>query len=121
MTVTLQRHPDGAKIRSAQLTLPRALRLVRKRVRRNVSGQASAVLGRGSFRVVNRRTLSIGGISKQGASTVVVRLRGGAVKASKRLRRALRKHRKQRLSFKVVSTDTAGKSFTSRASVRVRR
>ena len=120
MTVTLQRHPDGTKIQRARLTLPRALRLVRKRVRR-ISGKASAVLGRGSFRVVNRRTLSIGGISKQGASTVVVRLRGGAVKASKRLRRALRKHRKQRLSFKVVSTDTAGKSFTSRASVRVRR
>jgi hypothetical protein len=52
---------------------------------------------------------------------VVVRLRKGAVRASKALRRALRGHHARRLRFKVVSTDVNGTRFTSRASVRVKR
>jgi hypothetical protein len=101
--------------------LPRELRLVKRRVRKGASANASARLPRSSLKVRSARRLLIAGMPSKGASKVVLKLRRGALRPTGKLRRALHKKRSKKLRLKVVATDTSGKRFTSRVSVRAKR
>jgi hypothetical protein len=121
MKLTVERHPDAGKIAKVELVLPRELRLVKRKFRRGASARLSASLSRRSLEVRSARRLQVNGIPKQGASKLVVKLRRGALRATGKLRRALQRKRSKKLRLKVVATDTAGKRFTTRVSVRARR
>ena len=113
LSLRLKRHPDAAKIRRADLVLPKSLVLVRSKARRRVSGQRVPASRAQPSRSRGKRRLSVTGLGKQGASSLLVRLGGGSLKARGRLRKALR--------IKVVATDVRGKRVTGRARIRVRR
>jgi hypothetical protein len=121
LSVTVERHPDADKIERLELVLPRQLRLVKRKLRRGASANASATLPRRSLRVRGARRLQIGGLPGKGASKVVVKLRRGALRPTAKLRRALKRRRSKKLTLRIVATDTAGKAFTSRVSVRAKR
>jgi hypothetical protein len=121
LKVTVQRHPDADKLKSVELLLPKDLRLVKRRIRRGASANASAKLSRRSLSVRGARRLRISGLPSKGSNKLVVRLRRGAVRPTGKLRRALRRKRSRTLRVRVISTDTAGKQFTGRGSVRARR
>ncbi len=121
LRVTVERHPDAEKIAQVELVLPRELRLVKRKVRKGASANTSASLPRSAMKVRSARRLRISEMPRQGASKVVVKLRRGALRSTAKLRRALHGKRSKRLRLKIVATDTAGKRFTTRVSVRARR
>jgi hypothetical protein len=121
LKLTVERHPDANKLASVELVLPRELRLVKRKVRRGASAKLSATLSNRSLRVRSARRLRVTGMPKQGASKLVLKLRGGALRSSGKLLRALARKRSKKLRLKVVATDTVGKRLTTRVSVRARR
>jgi len=121
LRATIRAHPDAAKIERLDLVLPRDLSLVRGKLRVGASGQAANALAGGDFALAGRRTLTVKGLSKRPASLVSVRLRWVAVRALKQLRKALRKHRRRALRFKLVATGANGGELTARTTVLVRR
>jgi hypothetical protein len=121
LSVTVERHPDAEKISDLELVLPRELRLVKRKIRRGASATLSANLPRRSLKVRSARRLQISGLPKAGASKIVVKLRRGALRATGKLRRALHRKRSKKLRLTIVATDTAGKHFTTRVSVRAKR
>jgi hypothetical protein len=120
LRLSVERHPDAGKIEQAELVLSRGLRLVRGKIGQGAAGQASSILERSSFEVRSRRRLVLTDLPRGGAASLEVRLDHGAIRLSHKLRKALRKGRKKTLRLKLISTDTAGERFVSRASVRVR-
>jgi len=63
----------------------------------------------------------ISGLSNKGVSTLALRLGPGAVRLSGRVARKVRRGRTVNLSFKVLSVETDGDAFTSKASIRATR
>ena len=120
LSATVTRHPGSEKIRTIELVLPRELRLVGAMLRGGFSANASGPLPRSAASRRGSRTLRVAKLPPDGAPSVVVGLRRGAVRATKALRHALRRHHARRLRFKVVSTDVNGTRYTSRASVRLK-
>jgi hypothetical protein len=94
---------------------------VKRRLRRGTSATSSGKLSASSFSARGDRRLRISGLPRNGAAKLVVKLRRGAVRPTRKLRRSLRRTSSKTLRFKVIATDTAGKRFTSRVSVRARR
>jgi hypothetical protein len=119
--MTVERHPDAEKIAQVELVFPRDFRLVKGRIRKGASARVSAGVSARSLSVRSRRRLQISGMPKQGASKVVIKLRRGALRSTAKLRKTLRRKRSKKLRLKVVATDTAGKRFTTRVSVRAKR
>jgi hypothetical protein len=118
MTLTAESHPDAAEIRSLSVRLPRDMRLVRSKARR------SAVAADGSKFVVrpkSARKLEVAASGKQGSKRVVVRLRRGAVRLTGKVRKQIRRGRTRKLRLKVVTVDTDGKRFTTRATAKAKR
>jgi hypothetical protein len=120
-SAVINRHPDEESIKRAELELPRTLSLVRRKVRRGVSGQASGKLSRGSFQVAGRRKLVVTNLPSAGVRTLVVRLGRGVVKVKRSLRRRVRRGSKPKLRFKLITVDTTGERFETRSSLRARR
>jgi len=121
LKATVERHPDAEKIAQVELVLPRELRLVKRRIRKGASVDATSRLSRRSLEPRGARRLRIGGMPKQGTSKLVVKLRRGALRPTGKLRKALQRKRSKKLRLRIVATDTAGKRFTSRVSVRAKR
>jgi hypothetical protein len=120
LRLEVDRHPDAEKIGRAELVLPRELRLVRGKVERGVTANASVELGRSSFNVKDRRTLEIA-LPRGGTDKLALTLHRGAIKPSGKLRRKLRAGRRPRLKFRLVAFDAAGQRLVTRASVRTRK
>jgi hypothetical protein len=116
----IERHPEANRIKRAELELPKGLRLVRSQVRRRVSGEASGKLGGKSFQVAGRRKLVVS-LSASGAVRLTLRLDKGAVKVAPKLRRRVRRGRKPRLRFRLITVDSSGQRFVTRSSLRPRR
>ncbi len=121
LSVRVRRHPDAEGMKRVELVLPKELRVVRGKVRRNISAHAPARLARSAVQVRSSRKINVSGLPSAGAGQLVVKLSRGAVRASPKLRRALRRAKRKTLRVKVVTTDVTGARFTSRASVSARR
>jgi hypothetical protein len=118
LTVTAKRHPDARNIASMTIRLPRGIRLVRKKVRRGV---VSADGAKFVVRPLSARQLDVSPAGQQGSKRVVVRLRRGAVRLTGTVRKTVRKGSTRRLTLKVVTVDTDGKKFSSRATAKAKR
>jgi hypothetical protein len=76
----------GPRLTSVGVTLPRALRVARKRVRRALTVLAEGhKVAKPSLRL-SARTLTIGGLPKDGSDAVELRLRRGAVALARKLK-----------------------------------
>jgi hypothetical protein len=118
MTVTARRHPDARNVKSMTIRLPRGIRLVRKKARRSV------VSSEGTKFVVRPRSsrrLDLSASGEHGSRRVVVRLRRGAVRLTGKVRKAVRRGKTRRLRLRVVTVDTDGKKFVSRATAKAKR
>jgi hypothetical protein len=120
-SAVVNRHPDEENIKRAELELPKTLSLVRQKVKRGLSGEASAKLGRESFQVVGRRKLVVTNLPRAGVKSLVIRLSRGAVKAKRKLRRRVRRGSKPKLRFKLTTVDATGERFVTKSSLRPRR
>jgi len=118
MTVTARRHPDARNVKSMTIRLPRGIRLVRKKARHSV---VSADGAKFVVRPRSSRRLEVSASAKQGSRRVVVRLRRGAVRLTGKVRRSVRRGKTRRLRLKVVTVDTDGKKFVSRATAKAKR
>jgi hypothetical protein len=118
LTVTAERHPDAANIRSMTITLPKGTRLVRKRVRRSV---VSSDVAKFVVRPKSSRTLDVSASAKQGSKRVVVRLKPGAVRLTGKAGKAVRRGKTRRLRLRIVTVDTGGEKFVSRATAKAKR
>ena len=118
MTVTARRHPDARNVKSMTIRLPRGIRLVRKKARRSV---VSADGAKFVVRPRSSRRLDVSASAKQGSRRVVVRLRRGAVRLTGRVRKSVRRGKTRRLRLRVVTVDTDGKKFVSRATAKAKR
>jgi hypothetical protein len=120
MSLKVERHPDAADIKSLSVTLPRGVTLVSKKVRdKGVKVHAAGAKASG-VRASGKRKLKIAKLSK-GSRRVTVKLRRGALRLSAKMRKQARKGKRLRIRIKVVSTDTSGKRFTSKSTIRARR
>jgi hypothetical protein len=120
LRIKVHRHPDGGKIARLSLKLPKQLRLNRARAERETAAVGSGKSARIAVKVKGRRTVTVSGLPKKGASTVSLKLDHGAVKLSGKARRKLRRHR-LRLAYKIVAVETDGDRFTVRTRARARR
>jgi hypothetical protein len=107
LKVKVRRHPDAGKLKSVRLTLPKQLRLRKRAVKR------------GSVR--GKRTLVISSRSKQGASSLTVRLGKGAVRLDRSTKRKLRRGRTVKLRYKAAGTAVGGEKFTTTARASAKR
>ena len=121
LKVAVTRHPDADNIKAVTLVLPKQVRLVPKRAKRSATAVVSEKLARTSIAIRGRRKLVISGLSNKGVSTLALRLGPGAVRLSGRIARKVRRGRTVNLSFKVLSVETDGDAFTSKASIRATR
>jgi hypothetical protein len=118
LTVAAERHPDGENIRSLSISLPKGMRLVRSRARRSV---VSADGAKFVVRPQSSRQLDVSASAKQGAKRVTVRLKRGAVRLVGKVRKQVRKGRTRKLRLQVVTVDTRGEKFGSRATAKAKR
>ncbi|MGH2978449.1 MAG: hypothetical protein ACRDLQ_02270 [Solirubrobacterales bacterium] len=118
LTLVARRHPDAENVASMSIRLPRGMRLLRKKARRSV---VSAEGAKFVVRPKSTRRLEVSTSATQGSRRVVVRLRRGAVRLTGKVRRALRKGRTRKLRLRVVTVDTAGERFVSRATAKAKR
>ena len=118
LSVTGERHPDAENIKSMTIRLPKGMKLVRKRVRGSaVASDKSAF----TVRPGSARSVVVSSSAKQGAKRVVVRLKRGAVRLTGKVGRQIRKGRARKLTLRVVTVDTEGKKFVSRATAKAKR
>jgi hypothetical protein len=120
LRLKLRRHPDGGKLARFTLTLPKQLRLNRSQVKRQAQAIASKKLARSAVKVKGRRTVTVSGLPKGGASTISLRLDKGAVKLTAKARRKARRSR-LKLSFKIAAVEVDGDRFSARTSSRAKR
>ena len=118
LTVTAERHPDAENIKSMTIHLPKGMKLVRKRVRGSAVGSDASQF---TVRPGSGRSLVVSSSARQGAKRVVVRLKRGAVRLTGKAVRQVRKGRTKRLRLRVVTVDTEGKRFNSRATMKAKR
>jgi hypothetical protein len=118
LTVTARRHPDAQNISRMTITLPRGMKLVRKKANRSVvsSDRAKFVV-----RPKSSRKLDVSSSGRQGAKRLVVRLRRGAVRLTGKVRTDVRKGKTRRLRLRVVTVDTAGRKFSTQATAKAKR
>jgi hypothetical protein len=121
ISLTVQRHPDASKLGNVVVVLPKELRLVKRRLRGGARAKVSADLSATALRASGSRRLRISRLPSKGAAKVVVKLRRGAVRPTRKLRRALRRHSATKLRFKVIAVDTDKQRFSTRGTVRARR
>ena len=121
LSLKVERHPDSPKLQRVELKLPKGLKLVKRRLRKGASGQASSPLGRASFNLRGRRTLVLANLPSGGAGSVSLTLRKGAIKPAAKLRRALRNGRRAKLRFRVTAVDVSGNADGVTRKVRIRR
>jgi hypothetical protein len=118
LTVTAERHPDADNIKSMTIRLPKGMKLVRKRVKGSAVASDTSEF---TVRPGSSRSLEVSSSSKQGAKRVVVRLKRGAVRLTGKVRKQVRRGKTRRLRLKVVTVDTEGKKFVSRATAKAKR
>jgi hypothetical protein len=121
LKVAVSRHPDADNIKALTLVLPEQVRLVPKQAKRKATAVVSEKLARTSIAVRGKRKLVISGLSKKGVSTLSLRLGHGAVRLSGRIARKVRRGATVKLLFKVLSVETDGDAFTSKAAMRATR
>jgi hypothetical protein len=121
LKIQVRRHPDADNIKGLTLVLPKQLRLSAKKAKREASAVVSEKLARTSIAVRGKRTVVISGLSKKGVSSVMLRLGKGSVRLSGSAARKVRRGGKPTLVFKVLSVETDGDAFTSKASTRAKR
>jgi hypothetical protein len=119
--LALRHHPDGERIAHVEVVLPRELRLVRGKAGRRILGNASGRLRSSAFSVSGSRKLRVSRLPQGGVASLSMKLRAGSVRSTRKLRKALKRKRSKSLRFALVVTDTAGKRFRSRATLRARR
>jgi hypothetical protein len=120
LRIKVHRHPDGGKLARVSLTLPKQLRLDRARAKDETAAFGSKKSAHIAVKVKGRRTVTVSGLPKKGASTISLKLDHGAVKLTGKARHKLR-HRRLKLAYKIVSVETDGDRFTVRARARARR
>lgn len=118
LTVTAERHPDGRNISAMTIRLPKGTKLVRSRVRGSV---VSAEGAKFVVRPKSPRRLVVSASAKQGSKRVVVRLRRGAIRLTRKVRRALRLGKTRKLRLRVVTVDTGGEQFVASATAKAKR
>jgi hypothetical protein len=118
LTVTAERHPDEDNIRSLTIRLPKGMKLVRSRVNRSMVSADGANF---TVRPKSSRKFEVSASGKQGSKRVTVRLRRGAVRLTGKVRRMVRKGRTRKLRLQVVTVDTGGERFVSRATAKAKR
>jgi hypothetical protein len=118
LTVTAESHPDAANIRSLSITLPKGMKLIRKKARRSVVSSDTAKF---VVRPKSSRKLDVSASAKQGSKRLSVRLKPGAVRLTGKVRKAVRRGRTKRLRLRVVAVDTGGKRFVVRATAKAKR
>jgi hypothetical protein len=118
LSVVVERHPDAENIKSMSIRLPKGMKLVRKRVRgRAVTSDASGF----TVRPGSSQRLEVSSSAKQGAKRVAVRLRRGAVRLTGKVGQAVRKGKTRKLRLRVVTVDTGGQKFVSKATAKAKR
>jgi hypothetical protein len=111
VTVKVSRPALGEKLRAVTLTLPSGLKFNQRALRRGLSVTAGARrLPAGDVKARGRR-LTIAGLPGAGADSVRITMRTGAVVASAKLRRAV-KRRTASLEFTARVVDAAGARST---------
>jgi hypothetical protein len=118
LSVTAERHPDAENIKSMTIRLPKGTKLVRKRVRGSAVGSDASKF---TVRPGSARSLVVSSSARQGAKRVVIRLKRGAVRLTGKVARQVRKGRTRKLTLRVVTVDTQGKKFVSRATAKAKR
>jgi hypothetical protein len=100
------------------IRLPKGTQLVRRKARGSV---VSAGGTKFVVRPKSSRKLEVTASGKEGSRRVVVRLRRGAVRLTGKVRRMVGKGRTRKLTVRVVTVDTGGETFVSRATVKAKR
>jgi hypothetical protein len=116
LTITATKHPDGANLKELRVSLSKNLSLVKSELS---SGSATAAAG-ASLKYVSRRTFRVTGLPTAGSGKVTIRLDDGAVKVSKRSRKALKRGRSRRFSVKVTPTLVSGDASSTKTRFRVK-
>jgi hypothetical protein len=109
----------SSPLRTVTVTLPRDIKVGNPRRGVRVSG-ASFRLSKRSVRLSHKGRLTLR-LPSRGASRVSVRLGGGSIHASRRLKAKLRKHRTAKLRLTVRTVDKAGHRATLRVRITGRR
>jgi hypothetical protein len=120
LKLTVERHPDAENINRLDVTLPRGLALVSKRMKGKGVSVTAAASG-ATVQAAGKRKLQISRLPGKGARRVTISLRRGAVRASAKVRRLARKGKRPRLRIKVVSVDVRGERFTAKATAKAKR
>ena len=104
-------------LRTVRVALPKGLTINRRAARRRLVVTAGGKRLARSRYVVGRRGVTVDQVGAEGVETVRIRVRGGALKASRAIRR---KGRDQRLAFGVRATDQVLKGFSLRVRLKPR-
>jgi hypothetical protein len=94
------------------------MRLLRSKARRSV---VSADGAKFIVRPKSSRQLDVSASAKQGSKRVVVLLKRGAVRLTGKVGKQVRKGATRKLTMRVVTVDTAGQKFVSRATAKAKR
>jgi hypothetical protein len=116
LTITTTKHPDAPNMKELTVTLSDNLSLSKSRIDR---GGVTASAGE-SLEFVNKHKFTVTGLATAGAGEVVIRLRNGAVKVSKRSRNALKNGHSRQFSVKVSPTPVTGKGTSTKTKFRVK-
>jgi hypothetical protein len=114
LKLTVRRAPGGASLRRVRLRLPVSLQVEPERVKRGLRATADGERVRATLS--RKRLLAVRG---RGAARIVLRVRNGAFRASKRLRKRLREQ--PLLTFRLAVVDGAKQRTFTRLKVRPRR
>jgi hypothetical protein len=112
-SATVTRHPDAPSFKELELTLSKNLSLSRPRLDRG--GSASASADGLSLEFVSSHKFRVTGLPTAGGGKVTIRLRGGAVRVSKKSRKSLRRGKRKSFSVKVSPTPVSGKGTSTKS------
>ena len=115
LLLRVRRDPAAAALRSVRMRLPKALRVVARKVRKGVSARGGGAPLAGSL----TRKGVLTARAPKGAGTISVRVRKGAFRATRKLRARLGD--RPRLAFRLAIADTAGARTERTLRLRARR
>jgi hypothetical protein len=118
LTVTTTKHPDAPNMKELTVSLSSNLTVSKSAL--SSGGSATAAATKASLEFVSSHKFKVTGLPAAGSGEVTIKLRKGAVRASSKTRRALRKGRKRSFSVKVTPTPVSGKGTSTKTKFRVR-
>jgi hypothetical protein len=118
LSATVTKHPDAPNFKELEVTLSKNLSVSSSRL--DSGGSVSASAAGASLELVSSHELRVTGLPSAGAGTVRIRLRGGAVRASKKSRKSLRRGKRKSFSIRVSPTPVSGKGTSTKSSFMVK-